>query len=912
MTLIEDRPVVDRPQPASRPERSTSPTASWRFASRLARREVRRRPGRTLLIMLLVALPVFGMSVAAITARTNDAAQGNSFQRQYGRADLQLLDTLQYSRGGDGEMLAVDNARLFDDGPQLPAGTGTLSYTETWTPITGLDANGLIVRPYVHFVIADASDPMVEPAFQIERGRAAAVAGEVMLTDDVAERFGVEVGDTLTLTRPDVTATVVGIHAESQWLNNSSIVLPGFDTTLLRPDSASVRTLVQLPPSSTDSDIDRLVGQLRNDGFEAESAANRGWEESSIRAEQLAWGWVAGVVAFIAVGIVIASAFATSARRQLATVGQLSANGAPERLVRRTLGLQGMWTGALGAVVGIGAAIAATIVAHRFEVTNLFTGYAVEQLRIPPLELIVVALTALAAATIAALVPARSASRIPVLSALAGRRPVSTPPRWLVPVGLALFGFGVFLIAGAAGSPDGGNFEAAIAVLGVLGVLFGIVCSSPLLVAWVSAVGSKRGGVTRIAARSLGRSRMRSAGVLTAIATVAAIAIAGLTAVDSVRVADQGYSTVENDDSAFEIWFASDSYAGAQFDEFGNPDPDFDPPPAIAPPLPVELRERIEAVLPNATWYELSSVVFDELPQSVYESPNVVNERMVVPSIADEVALSLLELTDEQQQLLIDNGILSTSMFVTGEVLVNSNGELVPIDAGMPVDQNEITTRIPSQFQPELLITPEFARSKGFDTQVSQVLIDNPTDFTDDERDELNVFSGFQGDDSFVVDGDDVVDDRNGQQPDVLAQWGYYVNGPNFEVPWAVIQVAVLAAALLMVLLVVAIGLSLAATESKDERDVLHAVGASPSTLRRVAAAKAWVLTTGAAAISIPTGYAVVRVITWANGETAPFPIVGALGIAIVIPAVAWAATLAVSAIAQKARPINFSTLTQD
>ena len=851
--------------------------------------------------MLLVALPVFAMTVAAVTARTNEASTASEFERQFGDADVSALDFGQY-QNTENEVVATDNSRLFDDGPALPAGTKSLTYSETWTTITGTRVDGIVARPNLHFVVVDATDPIIAPAYRIERGRAAAVTGEAMLSDDVADEFGVDVGDTLTLTRPDITVTVVGIHAEKQRLDNSSMVVPGFDTTQLRAEVTSVRTLLDLPGSTTDAEIEALVLELRDDGFEAQSAANRGWEQDGINAEQLAWGWVAGVVAFIAVGIVIAAAFATSARRQLATVGQLSANGAPERLVRRTLGLQGMWTGALGAVLGIGVGVLATLIAHRYGLADLFTGHAVASVRIPPLELIVVALTALAAATIAALVPARSAARIPVLAALAGRRPVSAPPRWLVPVGLGLFGFGVFLIAAAASTAGGGNFPAAIAVLGVLGVLFGIVCSSPLIVSWVSAAGSRRGGVTRIAARSLGRSRMRSAGVLTAVATVSAIAIAGLTATESVRAVDEGFQTFDNDKSVFELWYSYDPYPEAAFDDFGNVDPDYDPPPVIIPSVPAEMRDLIESVVPDAQWYELSGVVFDEAPRSA--GGEFVDNRVVTPTIADEVAMSLLDLSDDQQARLDGSGVLSTSPFLDGELLVNSRGEMVPIDAGDQVGDADSASKIPSQFHPELLITPEFARSQGFDTQVTRVIIDNPTDFTDDERQALNSFGGFSGGDSFVGGGD--ISESSG------SRWGFYVNGSGFDVPWALIQLGALVAALVMVLLVVAIGLSLAATESKDERDVLHTVGASPKTLRRVAAAKAWVLTTGAAAVAIPTGYAVVRVITWVNDQTAPFPIVGAVGIAIVIPAIAWAATLVVSAIAQKARPVHVSTISVD
>jgi hypothetical protein len=45
----------------------------WRLASRLAQREVRRRPGRTLLVVFLIAIPVFGMTVGSVLVRTSHA-----------------------------------------------------------------------------------------------------------------------------------------------------------------------------------------------------------------------------------------------------------------------------------------------------------------------------------------------------------------------------------------------------------------------------------------------------------------------------------------------------------------------------------------------------------------------------------------------------------------------------------------------------------------------------------------------------------------------------------------------------------------------------------------------------------------------------------------------------------------------
>ncbi len=107
----------------------------------------------------------------------------------------------------------------------------------------------------------------------------------------------------------------------------------------------------------------------------------------------------------------------------------------------------------------------------------------------------------------------------------------------------------------------------------------------------------------------------------------------------------------------------------------------------------------------------------------------------------------------------------------------------------------------------------------------------------------------------------------------------------------------------------VAIGLSLAATESRDERDVLHAVGASPKTLRRVSAAKAWVLTTGAAVVAVPAGYVTILVITRATDSRAPFPIVVAGALLVGIPLIAAGATFVVSAVAQRVRPATYATL---
>jgi len=65
-----------------------------------------------------------------------------------------------------------------------------------------------------------------------------------------------------------------------------------------------------------------------------------------------------------------------------------------------------------------------------------------------------------------------------------------------------------------------------------------------------------------------------------------------------------------------------------------------------------------------------------------------------------------------------------------------------------------------------------------------------------------------------------------------------------------------------LALLVVAIGLALAAAESCDERDVLAVLGAPPRTLRRTNGGKAFLLTLLGGAVAVPVGLLPVAVVT--------------------------------------------------
>src|SRR5262249_19249613 len=137
-----------------------------------------------------------------------------------------------------------------------------------------------------------------------------------------------------------------------------------------------------------------------------------------------------------------------------------------------------------------------------------------------PRDAVAIMITGVITATVAAFIPARSAARVPVLAALAGRRPLGRIPKSLVPTGIALFAGGVFVLGLVAAASGNGNRNqlALSAVLGGVLVLSGACCASSAVIAALAGVASRARGSLRVAVRSVVRSRARSAAVVMALA----------------------------------------------------------------------------------------------------------------------------------------------------------------------------------------------------------------------------------------------------------------------------------------------------------------------------------------------------------------------------------------------------------
>lgn len=911
MTVLDAPPMVTAPQTYHRPDASRSP-AAWRFATRLAWRETRRRPGRTVLASLLIAVPVLAMTVGSVLVRTDHDDWATQFARDYGDVDV-VVNASSFG-------MTIDTAIPASDATP-PAGTTVDDYLWTYTTLTTAEPteSGRLLWG----VISDielAGDGTGQP-IEVTRGRAPAV-GEILLDSGTADRLGVSIGDEVELDRPSGSWTLAGIGRLRSYYEQSLFVLPGFDPGRIAPDAVQVTTTFRLPDGTTDAEAREFAARVG--GVTALDDPYQGYDQVG---SAIAWGWVGGVLALVAVGIVVAAAFATSGRRQLVTIGQLSSNGATQGLVRRTLALQGTWTGLIGSIAGLAVGLAMLPLVRPW--AQIVLGRELPAYVIGWSDLVIIAITAVVAGTIAAAVPAKSAARIPVMAAIAGRRPLGRLPRWLVPTGAMLVAGGIGLmalstLAARNSQTSDWNVYALLIVIGVVGVVFGMCCATPFVIERVGTLGRRAPLSWRLALRGLQRSRARSSAVVAAIA----VAVAG-----SIAAAAVVETTLAEDRASWLPMLPADTVVLQRWDDGVPVDATIDPPQLPDVQVPADLLAGVESVAPVA--------VSDPLRFAVTDPPGydpVTGEYWpsMGPLIADEAVIRALGLHPDDAATLERVGSLRArppdgqygGWYAYGPVVGVSEG--VPVEAGSAAvppavfrdESGDISVPAPlsdhrfafdNWSYGTVLITEQTALELGFDVAERGVIVQFDDALTPAQRQELldvqqEQYAGYA--DAFVEPGDPP---RTAAPTDGSDQWGVAYDDPTWREQrlddiW-IVRGIIVAAALLVSLLVVAVGLSLAAADGRDERDILTVVGATPASMRRQAAARAAVMALVGIALGIPTGflpawvlYRVANAGDW-YGETLGFPwlVVGTL--VVVVPALVAVVAWIGSGVGQRFRP---------
>jgi putative ABC transport system permease protein len=871
--------------PSGEPPRLPPRGRPWRFALRLARREVRRRPGRTLLVMLLVAVPVLGMSVVMVFVRTNTDSAAESFARHFGAADLAAgaLANPKVATAAGGAAAV----------PPFPPGTRVVSAHDSTSDVGLQSADG--TTRLAEVTDLDLKDPIAHGIALLRSGRFPTRAGEAMLSPSLARAFHVTVGDTLRLHAPSWTEKVVGIGVRATDWNDGFIAVRGNElTTGLEAANEDKITLVDLPGHPSDS---QLLAY-------APAYQSRAQVSSGTSTKAVNWVLVGGIVALAIVGIVISGAFAVGARRQLVTLGQLSANGADEGLLRLTLSLEGLLSGVIGSVLGFGAGVATL---------GLMRGHFEGWLHHDPgpyifsaRDIVAVLVTGVIAATVAAFIPARSAAKVPVLSALAGRRPLGTLPKRLVPIGAALFAGGVFVLVLVATASGVGrsNGLALSAVFGGLLVLAGACCASSVVVAALGGVAGKARGAMRVAVRSVVRSRARSAAVVMALAAVNAGAIAVGTALES-RTGTKVHNAPFMPDDTLTVSRSSGFFASA---------------PQILPISP-EVTTTLHELFPAAQWNTLRRVL-GALPGAEGPIPaklvpvsgagatgSIARRRDVgtieppFVTIADPAVLRMLGLSARDALALQRAGAIAVGSLqgadgtpLTSLQFIVGQAPAQRVDAAVAQDSVRGTGEGGGFF-----MTEAKARSLHLRIVDAGEIVTNPKPFDESQLASLDVLSREQ----FTGDPNAAVTD--------IAWRGTSSRSIS---PGAVRQI-VLGIAVLIALIVLAMSLALSAAETRDERDILVSLGARPSTMRAVSGWKAALLAVSGALVAVPTGFIPVAVVYLAvthKGEFSHivFPWSTALQLVLVAPIIAGIVAYIGSAVAQAVRPTRMSTFATD
>jgi putative ABC transport system permease protein len=246
-------------------------------------------------------------------------------------------------------------------------------------------------------------------------GRLDPGAGEVALTDDLADDLGVTAGDRVTLGFPagDQEVEVVGTYETSNVVGTALVAFAVLEEAqvprqdfAVGVDAATGTSAAELGPQLEELlvDLPTVTVQNREDFTEAQ-------REQTNQVLYLIYALLALAVVIAILGVV--NTLALSVIERTREVGLLRAVGLSRRQLRRMVRLEAVAIAVLGAVLGVVMGLVFGVVLQRAVADQGITDLAV-----PVGQLSVVVLVAAVLGVLAAVLPARRAARLDVLRAI--------------------------------------------------------------------------------------------------------------------------------------------------------------------------------------------------------------------------------------------------------------------------------------------------------------------------------------------------------------------------------------------------------------------------------------------------------------------------------------------------------------
>ncbi|WP_187289419.1 FtsX-like permease family protein [Xylanimonas cellulosilytica] len=842
----------------------------WRIALRYGARDARRNKGRTALVAVMVALPVMLGSFAATVLWST---QGTPERRVAQELGPSLQASITFANMADLQQSPDGNAASGNEQLEGPVTVADLDAALDAALPAGARVTHAVAAPVIVFgeslqsaesgVQADLSDAAVAAAFPVTEGTlpgpgevavSRRVADELHLAigDDVSTRLGGSAGSATEL----VSATISGVLATNQPVS-ASVLYPATgplttadDLTTTLWDGAQPLWFVSGDAPVTWDDVLELNESslqvtsrdvLLSPPHHSAVPMYAGVPQTSASDFLATWGLLGAVVAIalLEAVLLIGPVFAVGARRSARSLAIIAANGGTSRSLRAVVLGTGVVIGALASLGGVvlGLTGAAALVAQT-DGLRFFS---------PPWLIVAgIALVGVLLAAAAAWLPARGASKADVVAVLAGRRGEVSARRWPAIVGTvaAVAGFTAAVVGGITTQP-------LLLLAGVIVGELGLVLACGGIVSGLGRLAGRLPLTWRFALRDASRHRSRTTPAIAAVLIATAGATAGI--VFSTAQAEYDYR------SQYRV--AADGILVLADYLTGSPDVD-----ALTDADVATIRRITADVVPGADLVPVTRLVppaeGDDSYTTVYlrmeSSPSggVSGGAIWGPIVDDGSLVDVLGILDPDT---------ARAALAAGRVVVLAGG-LGPDDTATlaietwAADADATSTPLSSETVPlpatavgdargpsntVLPVVPPSALSTftdaGMTTEVGGLVSAQPVELTAAERQTLETRLA----DAFGA-----------------TEWGEGRIGVGIGEPavdygspdWLATLIIAGSGALLA-LAAAWIATALAATESRPDLATLTAVGAVPSTRKRIVAAQAGTVAGIGAFVGVLSGY---------------------------------------------------------
>lgn len=522
-----------------------STRGGWRVALRMARREVRRHRGRSVIVALMVALPT-ALMIFAVTIYATSNSEGAERIAPLMGSGAALVSppqpTALIQDGASDTFYGDETPATPIDGydesagarANAPAIAALVGGGATAVPVTSAD---LPVRLDVDLtrrfsaMVTDAGVGLGAKA-ELLSGRWASGPGEVVVTPSGIAR-GLRADGTLTVVTDagDTTLTVVGTAmALTRWGARLDMVASEVPAGLAADQGSWV---IKRNTPVTLNDVLRL-GEHGLQVISAELLAHPAptaelppaLRDQTVFETQQSQMLVAtgGLILLITIALLVAPAFAVSAARQRRTLALAASNGATTRQLRTTVLAQaivlGLAAALSGALVGLAAAYLLAWWGNRPS-----QPYGMGPFDIPVLAVVLITGLAVVAALIAALAPARRLGRLDIVGVMKGQNVSPPASRRLPLIGLTGVGAGGALLVWAVATRQR---ELPVAI-GMLVLVLGALALVPMALVLVGHLAARLPVSLRMATRDTARQRSRSVPAIAAVmGAVAALTTVGI------------------------------------------------------------------------------------------------------------------------------------------------------------------------------------------------------------------------------------------------------------------------------------------------------------------------------------------------------------------------------------------------